>query len=143
MLGGFRIRAAGRGTASRNGKRSLLMSSASRRRLRVETIDGVSVVSFVDSKIVADEAIEEVGEQLYRLVDRLEHKQILLNFGNVQYLSSSALGRLTEFRKKVRSVKGKVKLCCIHPELREAFRITGLEKIFEIYDEEQQALDTF
>ena len=41
------------------------MSQAPRRHLRLETIDGVTVVSFVDSKIVTEENIQEVGDQLY------------------------------------------------------------------------------
>ena len=43
------------------------MSQASRRHLRLETIDGVTVVSFVDTKIVTEENIQEVGDQLYQL----------------------------------------------------------------------------
>ena len=66
------------------------MSQASRRHLRLETIDGVTVVSFVDTKIVTEENIQEVGDQLYSLVEDEGHRQLLLNFGNVQYLSSAA-----------------------------------------------------
>lgn len=113
------------------------------RRLRTETIDGVTVVSFVDSKIVADEAIQEVGDQLYALVEQDGHKKVLLNFGNVQYLSSAALGKLINLKKKVGAAKGVMKLCCIHPELKVVFKITRLDQVFEIFDEEQAALDAF
>ena len=113
------------------------------RRLRTETIDGVTVVSFVDSKIVADEAIQEVGDQLYALVEQDGHKKLLLNFGNVQYLSSAALGKLINMKKKVGAAKGVMKLCCIHPELKVVFKITRLDQVFEIFDEEQAALDAF
>jgi anti-sigma B factor antagonist len=119
------------------------MSQGTRRRLRLETIDNVTVASFVDTKIVTEEGIQEVGEELYNLVDEQGHKRLLLNFGNVQYLSSSALGILTVLRKKVARVKGTLKLCCVHRELLEAFRLTGLDRVFEIYAEEQAALDTF
>lgn len=113
------------------------------RRLRTETIDGVTVVSFVDSKIVADEAIQEVGDQLYALVEKDGHKQLLLNFGNVQYLSSAALGKLINMKKKVGAAGGKMKLCCIHPELKVVFKITRLDQVFEIFDEEQAGIDAF
>ena len=119
------------------------MSQGPRRHLRLETIDGVTVVSFVDTKIVTEENIQEVGDQLYSLVEAEGHKQILLNFGNVQYLSSAALGKLINLKKKVGAVKGKLKLCCIHPDLLEVFRITRLDQVFEIYAEEQAALDKF
>ena len=119
------------------------MSQAPRRHLRLESIDGVTVVSFVDTKIVTEENIQEVGDQLYSLVEDEGHTKILLNFGNVQYLSSAALGKLINLKKKVGVVKGKLKLCCIHPDLLEVFRITRLDQVFEIYTEEQAALDKF
>src|SRR5262245_57839482 len=105
------------------------MSQATRRRLRLEEVDGVTAVSFVDSKIVGEETMQEVGAQLYSLVEDDGHTQLLLNFGNVQYLSSTALGKLVNLRKKINSVKGKIKLSCIHPELLEVFRLTGLDKV--------------
>ena len=119
------------------------MSQGPRRHLRLENVDGVTVVSFVESKIVTEENIQEVGDQLYSLVEDEGHKSLLLNFGNVQYLSSAALGKLINLKKKVAAVKGKLKLCCIHPDLLEVFRITRLDQVFEIYAEEQAALDTF
>lgn len=119
------------------------MSSAPRRHLSTETIDGVTVVSFIDTKIVTEDNILEVGDQLYQLVDVEGKRQLLLNFGNVQYLSSAALGKLINLKKKVGAVKGKLKLCCIHPDLLEVFRITRLDQVFEIYPEEQQALNKF
>ena len=65
------------------------MSQASRSHLRLEKIGGITVVSFVDTKIVTEENIQEVGDQLYSLVEDEGHKELLLNFGNVQYLSSA------------------------------------------------------
>jgi anti-sigma B factor antagonist len=119
------------------------MSQAVRRHLSTETIDGVTVVSFIDTKIVTEDNILEVGDQLYHLVDVEGKRQLLLNFGNVQYLSSAALGKLINLKKKVGAVKGKLKLCCIHPDLLEVFRITRLDQVFEIYPEEQAALNKF
>ena len=119
------------------------MSQAPRRHLRLENISGVTVVSFVDTKIVTEENIQEVGDQLYSLVEDDGFKQLLLNFGNVQYLSSAALGKLINLKRKAGAVKGKLKLCCIHPDLLEVFRITRLDQVFEIYSDEQAALDKF
>ena len=119
------------------------MSQASRSHLRLEKIGGITVVSFVDTKIVTDEDIQEVGDQLYSLVEDEGHKELLLNFGNVQYLSSAALGKLINLKKKIAAVKGKLKLCCIHHDLLEVFRITRLDQVFEIYPDEQTAIDKF
>ena len=104
---------------------------------------GENAADIDQTKTVTEENIQEVGDQLYSLVEDEGHKQLLLNFGNVQYLSSAALGKLINLKKKVNAAKGKLKLCCIHPDLLEVFKITRLDQVFEIYDEEQQALDKF
>jgi anti-sigma B factor antagonist len=119
------------------------MSQGRPLRILVENVDGVLVASFTDSKLVTEDQIQEVGEQLYEIADDAAKKKILLNFGKVQYCSSTVLGKLVGFKKRVDAVKGKLKLCCIHPDLMTPFKLTGLDKVFEIYAEEQQALDKF
>ncbi len=119
------------------------MSQASRRHLRLETVDGVTVVSFVDSKITTEEDIQEIGDQLYSLVEKEGHQNLLLNFGNVKFLSSAALGKLINLRNKVSRAGGKLKLCCIDTELKVVFKITKLDNVFEIFDDEQPALESF
>jgi len=119
------------------------MSQGPRRLLRLEQVDAVTVVSFVDTKIVTEEQIQEVGEQLYSLVEDEGHKNLLLNFGNVQYLSSAALGKLITLNKKLQGVQGKLILCKIDPQIFEVFEITKLDKFFKIMKEEQTALQAF
>src|SRR3954451_21895677 len=117
-----------------------------RQRLDTETIGGVTVVSFRDPRIVADEVIQEVGDQLIDLVDGLGRKNLLVNFGNVQAFSSAALGKLFGLRKKVDSVGGQLALFCIHPDLLELFRLQsgpGRDPLFAIYVDERAALASF
>ncbi len=119
------------------------MSSGPRARLRIENVDDVAVVSFTDTKIVAEDQIQEVGDELYALVEGNAKKKILLNFGNVQYCSSTVLGKLVSLKRRVDAAKGKPKLCCIHPYLLVPFKLTGLDKVFEIHAEEQAALNRY
>jgi anti-sigma B factor antagonist len=119
------------------------MSQGTRQRLQLETIDDVVVVSLTDARIIEEDVIQEVGEQLYSLVDDQGHSRLLLNFSNVMYLSSAALGKLIQLKKKVGNVKGTMKLCCINPDLLEVFKITRLDQVFPIFKDEQSALDSF
>jgi anti-sigma B factor antagonist len=61
----------------------------------------VTVVNFTDRKILDEQNIQVIGEQLFSLVDELGRKKILLNFSNVEYLSSAALGKFITLNKKV------------------------------------------
>lgn len=120
------------------------MSSAPRRqRLEVEDIGDVTVVKFTDRKILDEQNIQAIGEQLFSLVDDQGKKRLLLDFGNVEYLSSAALGKLITLHKKIQQAQGRLALCCIDPQIYEVFKITKLNQIFNIYEDEQEALQSF
>ncbi|HEX3152124.1 MAG TPA: STAS domain-containing protein [Gemmataceae bacterium] len=114
-----------------------------RRRLEVEDSGDVAVVQFVDKKILDEQNIQMIGDDLFRLVDELGRRKILLNFGNVEFLSSAALGKLITMNRKVQAVRGKLVLCNISREIREVFEITKLDKLFTILPDEQAALQAF
>ena len=114
-----------------------------RRRLEVETIGDVTVVNFVDKKILDEQNIQHIGEQLFGLVEQDGLSRLLLNFGNVEYLSSAALGKLITLNKKLQAVGGRLILCNIDPQIHEVFEITKLNKLFTIHKGEQDALQSF
>jgi anti-sigma B factor antagonist len=119
------------------------MSTAPAPRLRIEIFEDATVASFVDERIVDEIVIQSVGEQLYNLVDRDGHANLLLNFSDVRFMASAVIAKLFTLHKKVKAAGGKLKFCCIEPDLRVVFKITGLERMVEIYDDEQEALDSF
>ncbi len=114
-----------------------------RRRLEQEEVGDVTVVTFVDKKILDEQNIQIIGDQLFDLVDNQGRKKILLNFGNVEFLSSAALGKLITMNKKVQAAGGKLIMCKIAREIMEVFEITKLDKLFKIYKDEQSALQAF
>jgi anti-sigma B factor antagonist len=114
-----------------------------KRRLLCEPHGDVTVVYFVERKILDELNIKEIGDELFDLIDNHGKRKLLINFENVEYLSSAALGKLITLNKKVHTEKGQLKLCRIHPTIFEVFRITKLDKLFEIYDEEATALEAF
>ena len=120
-----------------------MSSQPRRRRLEAEEIGDVTVVSFMDRKILDEQNIQVIGEQLFSLVDESGRKKLLLNFGNVEYMSSAALGKLITLNKKVNAAGGKLVLCNIIPEIREVFEITKLDKLFTIKGDEQAGLQAF
>ena len=70
-------------------------------------------------------------------------KKLVLNFSSVDFLSSAALGKLITLDKKMKAKSGKLKLCNIRPEIYEVFAITRLNRLFDIKDEEADALAAF
>ena len=110
------------------------------KRIKLSDSGGVSVVTFADSKIIDEDEIQELGQELYDLVEREGHRRFILNFSHVEFLSSAALGKLISFEKKVSTHDGELILTNIRPEIYEVFAITKLTKLFTIKDDEADAL---
>jgi anti-sigma B factor antagonist len=113
---------------------------AKARRIKVSESGPVTVVTFNDSKIIDESEIQELGQELYDLVERDNRKKIVLNFANVEFLSSAALGKLIGFDKRVKQHAAELILSNIRPEIYEVFAITKLTKLFDIKDDEADAL---
>lgn len=110
------------------------------RRIQISESGDVTVVNFVDRKILDEANIQELGHELYQLVERDNRSKIILNFSSVEFLSSAALGKLITFEKKAKRSNARLILTDIRPEIYEVFAITRLNKLFEIKDEEADAL---
>jgi len=115
--------------------------SAGQRRLDIEEVNDVTVAKFVDKKILDEGNIQIIGNQLFGMVDTDGRKKIVLDFINVEYLSSAALGKLITLDKKVTAAKGKLRLCNIRPDIYEVFAITRLNKLFDIKENQETALE--
>ena len=111
--------------------------------LEVTESGDVAVVRFVDRKILDEANIQELGQQLFDLVEKDQRKKIVLNFSAVEFLSSAALGKLITLEKKAKTNGTALKLSNIRPEIYEVFAITKLNKLFDIKENESEALAAF
>ena len=69
--------------------------------------------------------------------------KIVVNLDSVSYIDSSGLATLVELLKKTRSYGGKMKITNLAAKVKSLFEITKLEKLFEIYDNEEEAVSNF
>jgi len=103
----------------------------------------VTVVEFSDRKILDELSISEIGDELGDLVVRNPGIQLLLNFRNVEHLSSAALGMLITLNKNITAKNGTLKLSDITPQIYEVFKITRLNEVFDIHDTAEHAAKAF
>ncbi len=112
-------------------------------RLLIHPLRDVMVVTFSDSSILDTAQVQQIGEELNDLVEKRFNRKVVLDFSNVKFLSSSALGVLITLRKKADGIKGHLVLCGLRPELRKIFKITNLQKLFDFQENEEKALAVF
>jgi anti-sigma B factor antagonist len=118
------------------------MTSAASR-IRVVDHDGIVRIGFIDRNILDEANIQRIGEEISQIIDSQVQPKVLISFDNVDHLSSAALGTLITINNKISNKDGQLRLAEIDPQIREIFTITKLDKLFKIFDSEEDALASF
>jgi anti-sigma B factor antagonist len=118
------------------------MTSAASR-LRVAEQDGVTRIEFVDRNILDEANIQQIGDEIGRIIDAQPQPKVLISFDNVDHLSSAALGTLITINNKIRGKDGQLRLANIDKQIYEVFVITKLNKLFQIHEATEEAMASF
>ena len=105
---------------------------------RRETDDGILVIR------VAGELTGESNQYFFDCIqDETEsgQKHIVINFSDVGYVNSAGLGTLVRARARVSKSGGLIYLSRINNRLIEIFSFVNLDKIFNIYPTEGEAVE--
>jgi anti-anti-sigma factor len=111
--------------------------------IKVELMGGVRVILFDTERLLDGVEIDQSYLEIVQVLDKTQEPYVLLHFGRVKFMSSAALGMLIRVLKKCKEYKVMLKLSNISPEEYEVFQITGMNKLFDIYDDANQALEAF
>lgn len=82
-----------------------------------------------------------VKETINELIEK-EHYNLIINLEEVRYIDSTGLGVLIGALKKVREHNGSINLICTNPQIKKIFNITGLVKIFGIFKNVEEAVNS-
>ena len=111
--------------------------------LTVTPVKDVSVVEFTNNRILDESVLEDIRVTLGQLVEAAAHPKLLLDFSQVDHMSSAALGLLINIHKSIREKNGQLRLCGIQPQIFEVFVTTKLNKVFRIANARQEAMESF
>jgi len=112
-------------------------------KLLVQTVQGIALVIFQDESILDPLQVQDIGQQLHRIIEEEDRQRMILDFQKVKILSSQMLGVLIGLLKRIRSDRGRIVICGMKSELHKVFKITNLDKLFNFYDTEGHALRSF
>ena len=104
----------------------------------------VGAVTIIDmaGPIQIGEGVSALRETLRELVAN-DQKQLLLNLGNVSYIDSAGLGELVGGFTGVGRNGGELKLLNLTKRVKDLLQITKLVTVFEAYDDQEQAIQSF
>ncbi len=100
--------------------------------IEVEYGLNVTFVTFTAERIVDEQQIRELHDAFQEIIERNQGNRLILNFANVQFMTSALLGLLVRIHKKVCELGGHLQLSNLDPNLRRVFEITQLTKVFDI-----------
>ena len=85
---------------------------------------------------------KEADDQLTKLVDEGSVK-LLIDLTNLDYISSSGLRILWATSKKLKPLKGEMRICGLNETVNEVFEISGFTMIFNVLKTIEEAKTGF
>ena len=110
--------------------------------VQVTDCDGVKLVRVTTTSILSEGEVEAFGQSLLALAE-VPGQRVVLSFLGVQHLTSLVLGKLIHVHKRLAESGGELRLADIDPHIFEVFAITHLDRLFRIYEREDEAIASF
>ena len=108
--------------------------------LDVSEVGDVTVIRFADRRTLDGSNMEEIRGELFGLVGEGSSKKFLVNFLDVKFISSEPLNYMLLLNKRLKANGGSLRLCSLCPQVREIFTVTKLDQVFDIKEDELEAL---
>ena len=109
-------------------------------KLSSRIVDGIAVLDCAGRIVFGDESslLRDTAKKMIN-----ENKRIVLNLSGVSYIDSGGLGTLVALYATAQNAGGSIKLANLTPRVDDVLQVTKLVTIFQIYDSEEAALDSY
>ena len=88
-------------------------------------------ISIIIPENFAVDEVDDLREKINHLISKGE-KDFVLDFSKCKFIDSTGLGVLIAVYKKCTEFKGSLKLHSMNPQVMKVFKLTRLDKIFDI-----------
>ncbi|MBW3543666.1 MAG: STAS domain-containing protein [Planctomycetes bacterium] len=100
----------------------------------------VAVVDFTMPRLTEDENMEQFGQELYALVSQHDIRKIAANMAQVEYATSSALGKLITLHRRLHRENGTLVLCGVSGTLADILNSARLIDYFNVTEDLDSAI---
>jgi len=109
-------------------------------RLSTRIVDGIAVLDCAGRIVFGDESslLRDTAKKMIN-----ENKRIVLNLSGVSYIDSGGLGTLVSLFTTAQKAGGSIKLANLTERVGDLLQVTKLLTVFEVYDSEEKALDSY
>ncbi|MBM4044892.1 MAG: STAS domain-containing protein [Planctomycetes bacterium] len=103
----------------------------------------VHVVSLQGTHTLAESNLQQFSQEFDTLVGAKHGTRVLINLQGVDYITSPVIAKLTALSSFYRQPRGQLKLCCLLPHIRQVLAVMKIDRLFDIHDTEEEALESF
>lgn len=103
-------------------------------------IESVTVVTFDMPQLTEDLNIEQLGHELFALVDQYHCRKLAVSLEGVDLLTSSVLGKMITLHRRMHRQNGQLVFCELEDGVRDVLRTSRLLTYFRVVDELEDAL---
>ena len=110
--------------------------------MKIETREsqGIQIVAFEGN--LDTNTSPEAESKINELIDAGNQK-LLVNFEQLNFISSAGLRVLLATVKKLNASGGELRICSLYPTVQEVFDISGFVTILSVKGTEEEALSSF
>jgi len=114
-----------------------------KKQINIQSIKSVKHVTFNESRILDEMSIKVIYDEITELVEKTPKIKLILDFDQVDYLSSAVLGKMVALNKDIKKDGGHLVLANIKAPILEVFRITKLDKVLDIKENAFESMKSF
>lgn len=109
--------------------------------LNIEEHDAAVLISVKEERLDAHNS-GELKSQMLALFEEGK-TNLIVDLEEVRFVDSSGLGSLVSGFKNASARNGNLKLCGLQPQVKSMFELTRLHRVFEIYQDSKDAMESF
>ena len=108
--------------------------------IQEKIVDGIEILRVIGEldALVAP----KLKDRIAKLMDE-DKKYFIIDFAELEHINSLGMGILRGKLRLLKSMNGDMKLIHLSDHIKELFEMIGLDEIFEIYENEEEAIASF
>src|SRR3974390_1611879 len=108
--------------------------------VQIHDLDGILIAEFWDCLRLDPAPVQELRSRYETHLRKKGRPEVVIDLSGVGFAGSAALGNFTALHRDARKIGGRLIFCNVDPTVREVFRASKLESLFEFVTDRAAAL---
>jgi len=109
--------------------------------IKVNKQNDITIVSFDNIDRITTLIAETIKEDLKTIFQK--NPKLIISLKGIKYIDSTGFGIFLSLLKIANTNNGKFKICNVSPEVFSLFKLLQLHNILDIYQNEEECINTF